>query len=141
MVKTLQYLIEFCSLMRQNILDTICIEKLHMLLILYHESWQVFIHTGVRMQSQPPCQHCLVHYPKLIRAFGAPNGLCSSITESKHIKAVKEPWWQSNHFHALGQMLITNQHLDKLMAARVNFESHGMLDGDLYKNTLAQIGA
>jgi hypothetical protein len=109
--------------------------------MLYHESRQVFIDTGVRTHSQPPRQHCLVHYPKLIRAFGAPNGLCSSITESKHIKAVKEPWRRSNRFNALGQMLITNQRLDKLVAARVNFESRGMLDGDFYKNTLAQIGA
>ena len=140
MVKTLQYLVEFCCLVRQNILDTVSIEKLNKLLTLYHESRQVFISTGVRTHGQPPRQHCLVHYPKLIRAFGAPNGLCSSITESKHIKAVKEPWRRSNRFHALGQMLITNQRLDKLAAARVNFESHGMLDGDFYKNTLAQTG-
>lgn len=46
--------------------------------------------------SQPdgyssPRQHSLVYYRLLIQEFGAPNELCSSITESKHIKAVKEP--------------------------------------------------
>ncbi|KAF8257183.1 hypothetical protein EI94DRAFT_1709461, partial [Lactarius quietus] len=41
-------------------------------------------------------QHSLSHYPQLIHLFGAPNGLCSSITESKHIKSVKNPYWDSN---------------------------------------------
>jgi hypothetical protein len=61
--------------------------------------------------------------------FGAPNGLCSSITESKHIKAVKEPWRQSSRYKALGQMLLTNQQLDKLAAARIDFSTRGMLKG------------
>ncbi|KZT22794.1 hypothetical protein NEOLEDRAFT_1070755, partial [Neolentinus lepideus HHB14362 ss-1] len=43
------------------------------------------------------------------------------------IKAVKEPWCQSNCFEALGQMLVTNQHLDKISASWVDFVSHGML--------------
>ena len=66
---------------------------------------------------------------RLIQMFGALNGLCSSITESKHIKAVKEPYQQSSHFEALGQMLVTNQRLDKLAACHVNLAAHGMLDG------------
>ncbi|KAJ7025454.1 hypothetical protein C8F04DRAFT_890066, partial [Mycena alexandri] len=51
-----------------------------------------------------------------IRFFGSPNGLCSSITESKHIKAVKEPWRRSSRFNALSQMLRTLVRLDKLAA-------------------------
>ncbi|KAJ7833662.1 hypothetical protein B0H13DRAFT_2240339 [Mycena leptocephala] len=69
----------------------------------------------------PPPQHSLVHYCHLIQQFGAPNGLCSSITESKHIKAVKQPWRRSSKFQALGQMLTINEPLDKLAASRVNF--------------------
>ena len=61
--------------------------------------------------------------------FGAPNGLCSSITESKHIKAVKKPWRHSSQYQALGQMLLINQCMDKLAAARVDFVAHGMLGG------------
>ncbi|EIW77688.1 hypothetical protein CONPUDRAFT_156874 [Coniophora puteana RWD-64-598 SS2] len=53
--------------------------------------------------------------------FGPPNGLCSSITESRHITAVKRPWRRSSRFKALGQMLLTNQRLDKLAAARTDF--------------------
>ncbi|KAG1810404.1 uncharacterized protein HD556DRAFT_1428451 [Suillus plorans] len=48
---------------------------------------------------------------------------------SKHIKAVKEPWRRSSRFDALRQMLLTNQCLDKLAAARIDFEAHGMLHG------------
>ena len=61
-----------------------------------------------------PCIHALQHYQELVQQFGAPNGLCSSITESKHIQAVKKPWRRSNYYQALGQMLITNQCLDNL---------------------------
>ncbi|KAG2126611.1 hypothetical protein DEU56DRAFT_872879 [Suillus clintonianus] len=76
-----------------------------------------------------PHQHLMTHYTDMIQLFGAPNGLCSSITESKHIKAVKEPWrWSSKH-NALGQMLVTNQHLDKLAASQVDFDARGMLTG------------
>lgn len=73
----------------------------------------------------------MMHYRHLSQEFGTPNGLCSSITESKHIKAVKKPWQCSNHFEALGQMLVTNQRLDKLAAAQVDFESRRMLDGSV----------
>ncbi|KAJ7678406.1 hypothetical protein B0H17DRAFT_109703 [Mycena rosella] len=47
-------------------------------------------------------------------ALWFPNGLCSSITESKHIKAVKEPWRRSSRFNALLQMLTTISRLDKV---------------------------
>ena len=75
-----------------------------------------------------------------IHAFGAPNGLCSSITESKHIKVVKEPWWRSNQFNALGQMLLTNQRLDKLAAACIDFSNCGMLQGTCLSEMLAKLG-
>lgn len=71
----------------------------------------------------------MVHYRYLIELFGAPNGICSSITESKHIKAVKEPWRRSSRHAALGQMLVINQRIDKLHASRVDFKSRGMLEG------------
>ncbi|KAJ7064481.1 hypothetical protein C8F01DRAFT_1209068 [Mycena amicta] len=55
---------------------------------------------------------------------GPPNGLCSSITESKHIKAVKEPWRRSSRYEALTQMLTINNRLDNLAASRVDFTQH-----------------
>ena len=97
---------------------------------IFHDHHEIFWTCGVRSNGfNLPRQHSLPHYTKLISAFGAPNGLCSSITESKHIKAMKEPWRCSNHFEALGQMLLTNQHIDKLAAARVDFADRGMLQG------------
>ena len=64
-----------------------------------------------------------------IQLFGSPNGLCSSITESKHIKAVKEPWRRSSRYKALKQILQVLVRLDKIAALRRLFASHGMLRG------------
>jgi hypothetical protein len=80
----------------------------------------------------------MVHYHTLIQAFGARNGLCSSITESKHIAAVKKPWRRSNHYKAIGQMLLTNQWLDKLAAMRVDFTRCKMLDNTCLTEALGE---
>jgi hypothetical protein len=101
---------------------------------------KIFRECGVRPEGfNLPRQHSLIHYVKLIRAYGAPNGLCSSITESKHIKAVKEPWRRSNRYNALSQMLLTNQRLDKLVAARLDFTDRDMLEGTCLSSILDQI--
>jgi hypothetical protein len=63
-----------------------------------------------------PHIHALQHYEELIQLFGAPNGLCSSLTESKHITAVKKLYRQSNHNDALDHILIINQRLDNLIS-------------------------
>jgi len=86
---------------------------------------------SVRAHFSLPRQHAMVHYHELIELFGAPNGLCSSITESKHIRTVKEPWRRSNKFDALGQMLVTNQCLDKLAGTCRHFTECNILDGPL----------
>ncbi|KAJ6617648.1 hypothetical protein B0H10DRAFT_1948157 [Mycena sp. CBHHK59/15] len=64
----------------------------------------------------------------LMKMFGAPNRLCSSITESKHIKAIKKPYRHTNHNKPLSQILLTNQRLDKLVAAQINFTACDMMD-------------
>ncbi len=74
-------------------------------------------------------QHTLFHYHCLIEDFKAPGGLCSLITELCHITTVKKPWWWSNQYKALGQMLHINQQLDKLGAMCSNFIACGMLPG------------
>ncbi|KAF7350320.1 hypothetical protein MVEN_01336500 [Mycena venus] len=96
----------------------------------YHHERTIFEQEGVCPNGfSLPRQHSLVHYRYLVQQFGAPNGLCSSITESKHIKAVKEPWRHSSKFQALGQMLTINERLDKLAASRVDFVERGMIPG------------
>ncbi|THH20301.1 hypothetical protein EUX98_g8604 [Antrodiella citrinella] len=133
MVRALSSFTEFCYLARQSVISDESLQQLEAALQEYHQYREIFVETGVRPDgfSNLPRQHALDHYPRHIREFGAPNGLCSSITESKHIKAVKEPWRRSNRFEALGQMLLTNQRLDKLAAARSDFEARGMLRGSL----------
>jgi hypothetical protein len=130
MVQAIRAFLEFCYRARRDTHDTHSLAALDDALRRFHHHREIFRTSGIRVNGfNLPRQHSLTHYVKLIRAFGAPNGLCSSITESKHIKAVKEPWRRSNRFDALGQMLLTNQRLDKLAAARANFVSCGMLKG------------
>lgn len=127
-VRCFHAFLEFCYIVRQDIITEDTLEKLSDALRHFHQYWQIFEDTGVQMNGfSLPRQHSLSHYILLIHIFGAPNGLCSSITESKHIKAIKEPWRRSSKFNALGQMLLTNQHLDKIAASQVDFTAHKML--------------
>ena len=129
MVKALQAFLEFCYIARRNVHDTQSINELEDALQHYHHFCKIFLDTRVRTGFNLPHQHTLIHYAKAICLFGSPNGLCSSITKSKHIKAIKEPWQWSSCFNALGQMLLTNQRIDKLAAARADFMKQGMLQG------------
>jgi hypothetical protein len=130
MVQAVAALINFCYLVRQNIIDEDSLAAIQDALARFHEHREIFRELGVQPDGfSLPRQHSLVHYPFLITQFGAPNGLCSSITESKHIKAIKRPYRRSSRNQPLGQILVTNQRLDKLAAARVDFNSRGMLYG------------
>jgi hypothetical protein len=130
MVRTFSAFLDFCYLARRNIHTQTSLRQLEDAVERFHKYRVIFQTTGVRPTDfSLPRQHSLIHYLHLIRMFGAPNGLCSSITESKHIKAVKEPWRRSSRYEALGQMLLTNQRLDKIAASRVDFTSRGMLNG------------
>lgn len=130
MVRSLRHCLDFTYLVRRSTISTKTLKEAEAALRKFHHERQVFIDTGVRAKKKGfslPRQHSLSHYPKNIRRFGAPNGLCSSITESKHIKAVKEPWRRSNRFNALRQILLINMRLDKLSACRTDFLERGML--------------
>ena len=131
MVRTLSAFLEFCYLVRRSVINEETLEAISVAVDRFHHERTIFQTTGVRAHFSLPRQHAMVHYHELIELFGAPNGLCSSITESKHIRAVKEPWRRSNKFDALGQMLVTNQRLDKLAGARRYFTEHNMLNGPL----------
>lgn len=127
-VKCFAAFLDFCYLVRRNDIDQNDLVKLERALKRFHEHREIFRQTGVRDdQFSLPRQHSLVHYIRNIREFGAPNGLCSSITESRHITAVKKPWRRSNRYQALGQMLLINQRLDKLALARTHYAARGMI--------------
>ncbi|KAJ7254507.1 hypothetical protein C8J57DRAFT_1473545 [Mycena rebaudengoi] len=122
---------------REIVLSTVgeaTLDAINASLASYHKEWKIFKESGVVPNGfcLPAFTHTLPSSdPRIlvIQEFGAPNGLCSSITESKHIKAVKEPWRQSSYYEVLIQMLTINDHLDKLAAACINFTDRGMLLG------------
>jgi hypothetical protein len=119
----------FCYLVRRNAITSDTLREIEDTLVQFHHHRKIFIQTGVRIDISMPRQHALKHYPRAICLFGSPNGLCSSMTESKHIKAVKEPWRRSSRYKALLQMLRTNSRLDKMSFARRTFTERGMMSG------------
>ncbi|KAG2030826.1 hypothetical protein BDR03DRAFT_936547 [Suillus americanus] len=129
MVHTFRAFLKFCYLVRHSIIMEKTLEQIHKALNQFYQYRKIFEALNVVSTFSLPRQHSLQHYILLIQLFGAPNGLCSSITEAKHIKAVKEPWRHSSRYNALGQMLVTNQRLNKLAASRADFTQCKMLDG------------
>ncbi|KAF8509710.1 hypothetical protein BU17DRAFT_77813 [Hysterangium stoloniferum] len=97
MLHTIHAFLEFCYIVHRDVIDTQSLSALEEALSRFYRYRIIFEKCGV--------------------SFGAPNGLCSSITESKHIKAVKQPC----------QMLLTNQRVDNIAACRADFASRGML--------------
>jgi len=128
MVQCIGAFLDACYIVRRADLDETSVTSLQNTINHFHQLREIFRTTGVRPTGfSLPRQHSLKHYPHQIYEFGAPGGLCSSITESRHITAVKRPWRRSNHHEALGQMLLTNQRLDKLARIRVDFVERGLL--------------
>ncbi|KAJ7639463.1 hypothetical protein FB45DRAFT_1134946 [Roridomyces roridus] len=129
MVKSLATFMDFCYLVRRNAIAAPDIVRVTGKLSDFHVYRSIFVELGVREDISLPRQHSLLHYESSIRLFGSPNGLCSSITESKHIKAVKEPWRRSNRYNALKQMLVTLTRLDKLASLKSLLTTRGMMTG------------
>ncbi|KAG1864404.1 hypothetical protein F4604DRAFT_1882098 [Suillus subluteus] len=139
MVRAFRVLLEFCYIARRNVITEASLDQLKDVLARFHHYRQIFETTGTVPHFSLPCQHSVTHYVDMIRLFGAPNRLCSSITEPKHIKAVKQPWrWSSKH-NTIGQMLLANQRLDKLAASHVDFAAHGMLVGSVLSRAVATL--
>ena len=108
-IKTLNTFLDFCYITHQNVLSEASLDALDVALGRFHHYREIFRASGMRPDGfSLPRQHSLKHYRQHIGNFGAPNGLCSSITESKHIIAVKKPWRQSGCYEALQQMLVRN---------------------------------
>jgi hypothetical protein len=130
-IRTFRAFLEFCYIVCWSVFTERDLTELQDALNRFHHFRKIFVTSGVWPNGiSLPRQHSLVHYIPLIRLFGAPNGLCTSLTESKHIQAVKEPWCRSNRNKPLGQMLITNQRLDQLAAARTDFVNRNLLAAD-----------
>ncbi len=126
-VKCIAAFADFCYLARRSNITEDTLVALKAALARFHKYRKVFIRTGVRENFNLTRQHSMMHYYDNIVAFGAPNGLCSSITESHHITAVKKPWRRSNRYNALSQMLLINQRLNKLQALHSDLVSRGLV--------------
>ncbi|KAH9911207.1 uncharacterized protein B0H18DRAFT_1089328 [Fomitopsis serialis] len=137
MVRCFAAYLDFCYLARRSAHDEGSLAAMQEALDRFHRYRVIFETVGVHPEGfSLPRQHALVHYITGIRLFGSPNGICSSITESKHIRVVKQPWRRSSRNNALLEMLCTNQRLDKLSAARSVFANRHMLDGDVLTDAM-----
>jgi hypothetical protein len=124
--------LDFCYLVQRSTHTESTLNQIDDTLTRFHHDWVIFKALSVRKDGLSiPWQHSLIHYKESIQLFGSPNGLCTSITESMHIKAVKDPYCHTNKFQALGQMLVINQRLGKIAAFRMFLEKHSLLDGPL----------
>ena len=131
MVKYICEFIECWYIAHRNTITSSDLDEFDKHLKQFHQLWDIFIKTGVCTAISLPRQHSLMHYTSKIELFASPNGVCSSITVSTHITAVKKPWWCSNCNTPLLQMMQTISHLYKLNALHQVFENCGMLDGRL----------
>ncbi|KAF8257006.1 hypothetical protein EI94DRAFT_1774697 [Lactarius quietus] len=118
-----------CYITCWNAISSLVLERFQECVAKYHELHDVFLTTGTLKTVSLPRQHALSHYHFSIQLFGSPNGLCSSITESKHRVSVKDNWYRSNHNNALPQMTKSLLWWETLAALHCYFTSLGMLKG------------
>jgi hypothetical protein len=131
MVQCVAAYMNCCYLVRRNYITTSDITLFKSELARFHRLRQVFIDTGVRTTVELPRSHALMHYADGIELFGSPNGICSSITEAKHIVSIKDTWRRSSRNQPLPQMLRTITREEKLTALRTVFKHRNMLSGTL----------
>ncbi len=86
-----------CYIARRQGIDSDALDALDHAVDDFRRLHEVFRTSGVRPTGfSLPWQHSLFHYRCMIKDFGMLGGLCSSITESHHITAVKRPWHRSS---------------------------------------------
>jgi hypothetical protein len=128
MVQAITAFMDFCYIARRSSHTDETLDTMRSSLLRFHCFRKAFCCDGVRKDFNLPRQHALSHYVNGIMLFGSPNGLCSSITESKHISAVKKPWRRSNKSLPLLQILKVNIRMSKLAALRLQYAKRGLLN-------------
>ena len=99
MVICISAFLDACYIACHQAIDEDALKQFNNSFSKFRELCEIFRATGVWPSGfSLLCQHILMHYHTLIEDFGAPGGLCSSITESRHITAVKKPWWRSSQY-------------------------------------------
>ncbi|KAJ3497412.1 hypothetical protein NMY22_g19699 [Coprinellus aureogranulatus] len=122
MCREISAFLDFCYLVRPSQIDEDVLDKIDDATERFYRERDAFVEAGIRDHFNLPRQHSLVHYRLLIQLFGAPNEICSSITESKHITDVKDAYRRSSRNQLPGEVLLFNQRMDKLAAARDRLE-------------------
>ncbi|KAH7903259.1 hypothetical protein BJ138DRAFT_981738, partial [Hygrophoropsis aurantiaca] len=84
MVRAMSAFLDFCYLVRRGTIDEETLNAMDNALQRFHAERVIFADLGVVQGFSLPRQHAMKHYRQLTQLFGAPNGLCSSITESKN---------------------------------------------------------
>jgi len=91
--------LDACYITQQQDIDSDALDSLDAALVKFWQLRENFRTPGIQPTGfSLPRQHALFHYHHHIEDFGAPGGLCLSITESCHITAVKKPWCRSNKY-------------------------------------------
>ena len=98
MVWSIATFMDVCYIACHDTITAPTLKHFHKSVEKFHELWNIFIEAEVWDSISLPHQHALKHFYHSILLFGSPNGLCLSIMESKHIKAVKEPWHRSSQY-------------------------------------------
>jgi hypothetical protein len=132
MVRCIAAFMDACYIARRNAIDSLSLEHFRDCVQTYHNLRTIFLEAGLHIKLSVPCQHALSHFYQGIHLFGSPNGLCLSITESKHIRIVKIPWRMSSRYQALTQMLRTIQRMEKMQALCRRLKDNGMLQGFVF---------
>ncbi len=97
MVKCMSTFLDTCYIAHCQDIDNNALNSFEDALGRFMHLCEVFHTLGVRPTGFALLrQHSLVHYHHQVKDFGALGGLCSSITESHHITAIKKPWRRSN---------------------------------------------
>ncbi|KAI6099540.1 hypothetical protein EDD16DRAFT_1526724 [Pisolithus croceorrhizus] len=93
MLQALSAFMDFCYIVCQSSLGETDLEALAKALQCFETHHSIFEAEGIHSDGiSIPQIHALQHYHEVIELFGAPNGLSTSIVESKHIRAVKRPY-------------------------------------------------
>ena len=93
MVQALSAFMDFCYIVRQSSLDEFDLAALDNALQCFETEHTIFETEDICPEGiSIPHIHALQHYHEAIQLFGAPNGISTSIVESKHIQAVKKPY-------------------------------------------------
>ncbi|KAI6159652.1 hypothetical protein EDD17DRAFT_1778746 [Pisolithus thermaeus] len=107
MLQALSAFMDFCYTVHQSSLGEADLEALDKALQRFETHCSIFEAEGIHSDGiSIPRIHALQHYHEAIELFGAPNGLSTSIVESKHIHAVKRPYQRSNKNEEMAQVLL-----------------------------------